>query len=198
MQTRTILLFGLGAAAIALWLRRSSTREAFTETLETYNAPEIPEFFLPVAQFFTEQIATVERIVTGQTRGERNNNPGNIERTTDNWQGMSADQSGDPRFIVFDAPEYGIRALGKLLKNYQAQGLNTIETIINRYAPGTENDTRAYINHVAQIMQFAPDYPLDLNDPAQLNLLVQAVITHENGRNVYAQDTINTGISLIA
>jgi len=37
-------------------------------------------------------------------RGIRNHNPGNIEKG-DPWQGLAADQSGDPRFAVFAAPE---------------------------------------------------------------------------------------------
>jgi hypothetical protein len=185
MNPRVILLLGLGIALVAAWSRRG--QQVISEVISTEPAPS---FLDPI-------IETVERIMTGITRGERNNNPGNIERTGENWQGMSADQSGDSRFIIFDSPEYGIRALGKLLKNYQAQGFNTIDSIINKYAPGSENDTIAYINHVAQITGFAPDMPLDVNDPAMLNLMVQAIITHENGRNVYAAETINSGISMI-
>jgi hypothetical protein len=189
-----VILLGLGIALIALWSRRG--QQAIQETVETESTRSIFDpIFEPLQKAIIEPI---QRIITNMTRGERNNNPGNIERTGENWQGMSADQSGDARFIVFDSAEYGIRALGKLLKNYQAQGYNTIESIINRYAPGSENDTAAYINHVAQITGFAPDTPLDMNDPAQLHMLIQAIITHENGRNVYADATIQGGISLIA
>jgi hypothetical protein len=185
MNPRIILLLGLGIALVAVWSRRGQAM--ITEAVETN----------PVRAFLDPIIEPIQRIITNMTRGERNNNPGNIERTGENWQGMSVDQSGDSRFIVFDSPEYGIRALGKLLKNYQGQGYNTIQSIITRYAPGSENDTAAYINHVAAITGFAPDTPLDMNDPAQLHLLVSAIITHENGRNVYAENTINEGISLI-
>jgi hypothetical protein len=186
---RLWILLALGAVLAVAWSRRG--QQAITAAVET---EPVRSIFDPIIESVIEPI---QRIITNMTRGERNNNPGNIERTGENWQGMSADQSGDSRFIVFDSPEYGIRALGKLLQNYQRQGFNTISTIISRYAPGSENDTVAYINHVSAITGFAPDDPLDLNDPAALNLVIQAIITHENGRNVYAAETINGGITMI-
>lgn len=126
------------------------------------------------------------------TRGERNNNPGNIERNTIRWQGMSDDQSGDKRFIVFDTPEMGIRALAKLLLNYQnIHDLNTITQIINRWAPSNENDTSAYVNAVANEVGVKPDDKINLNDPETLSKLVTAIIRHENGRVIYAEATIS-------
>ena len=53
-----------------------------------------------------------------QTRGERNFNPGNIDKSDSTlWQGMAAVQS-DPRFVVFSDAVFGIRALAKILLNY--------------------------------------------------------------------------------
>ena len=37
-----------------------------------------------------------------QTRGLRNNNPGNIRHSTSQWLGMSSDQTGDSEFVQFD------------------------------------------------------------------------------------------------
>lgn len=181
MPQRIWILVALGVVLAIAWSRRG--QQYITETVE---AEPVREFLAPIFE-----------ALTGMTRGERNNNPGNIRRTGERWQGMSADQSGDAAFIVFDSPEYGIRALGKLLQNYQAQGFDTIESIISRYAPGTENDTIAYINNVSRITQFPPNLPLNLADQAILNLMIQAIITHENGHNIYAQETINAGISMI-
>lgn len=80
-------------------------------------------------------------------RGIRNNNPGNIRWGSD-WKGLKKDgKQQDPSFCVFETPEYGIRALAKLLQNYQLlYGLNTPRKIINRYAPPTENETVSYID----------------------------------------------------
>lgn len=67
-------------------------------------------------------------------RGIRNNNPGNIRWGSD-WKGLKKDgKQQDPSFCIFKTPEYGIRALAKLLRNYkQLYGLNTPRKIISRY-----------------------------------------------------------------
>ena len=125
------------------------------------------------------------------TRGERLNNPGNIDRNAIKWQGMCADQSSDPRFVVFNTPEDGIRALAKvLLSYYRKHGLNTVRGIINRWAPSTENDTSAYIYHVAELLTVSPDAQINPERPEVLEVLVTAIIRHENGRNVYDDDVI--------
>ena len=124
-------------------------------------------------------------------RGIRANNPGNIERTSERWIGMSADQSADPRFIVFDTPEHGIRALMRLLINYQERhSLNTVRGIINRWAPPVGQDqngksytqnTSGYVQHVARQTGFDPDEPLDVLDHTTCEKLARAIVRHENG-----------------
>lgn len=130
------------------------------------------------------------------TRGERNNNPGNIDRTAERWQGMAADQSDDYRFVVFSNPVWGIRALAKLVMNYQKKyQLNTVREIINRWAPPVENDTGAYTQAVARRVGVDLDDPIDTLDPKTLRSLVIAIITHENGRCVYTSAVIDEGIA---
>lgn len=134
-------------------------------------------------------------MTTGTPRGERNNNPGNIRLSATRWQGQV--DGADPAFVTFDTPESGIRALAKLLKNYQTlYGLRTVRTIINRYAPPSENNTSAYVAAVSAAMGVSPDAAIDLNNAGTLQQLVAAVITHENGRNTYAASTIAAGVSL--
>src|SRR5689334_11223456 len=117
--------------------------------------------------------------MSDQTRGERNNNPGNIERSAANkWQGRLSDADyaktyeatkNGGRFDVFSAVEWGIRALAVLLVNYQDKyGLRTIRGVIGRWAPGNENDTGAYVTHVSGMTGFAPDETLDLHSYAHL------------------------------
>ena len=124
-------------------------------------------------------------------RGVRINNPGNIERTAERWIGMSADQSADPRFMVFDTPEHGIRALMRLLINYQERhSLNTVRGIINRWAPPVGRDqegksytqnTSGYVQHVSRQTGFDPDEPLDILDRPTCEKLARAIVRHENG-----------------
>jgi hypothetical protein len=129
------------------------------------------------------------------TRGERNNNPGNIRLSSVKWQGEISGQ--DTAFATFATPEDGIRALAKLLRNYQTKnGLNTVRGIINRYAPPVENNTSAYVAAVAAAVGVAPDDQIDTGNPTTLNALVNAIIRHENGRNVYAASTVAAGVAL--
>ena len=115
-------------------------------------------------------------------RGIRNNNPGNVERGKDRWLGMSADQSADGRFLVFDTPEAGIRALMRILINYQERhGIKTMREAINRWAPPGENNSSAYVQHVSRLTGFDPDEPLDFLDREVNVALTQAIVRHENG-----------------
>lgn len=117
-----------------------------------------------------------------QPRGIRNNNPGNLERGKDRWLGMSADQSSDPRFLVFDKPEAGIRALMRVLINYQERNdIKTLRAAINRWAPDGENNSAAYVQHVARLTGLDPDESLDFLDPFICLALTKAIIRHENG-----------------
>ncbi|AVS73920.1 structural protein P5 [Paracidovorax cattleyae] len=130
-------------------------------------------------------------------RGIRNNNPGNIDRTSERWQGMAADQSSDPRFVVFTAPVWGLRALAKvLLSYYRKRGLNTVEAIIGRWAPSVENNTSAYAQAVARAMDVAVRDELNIEHPDVLALLVEAIVRHENGQQPYPADLIDQAVRL--
>lgn len=136
-------------------------------------------------------------VVYTQSRGLRNNNPGNIRRTSDKWQGLRAIQTDDSFFQFTDA-KYGIRAMAKLLKNYQTRyGLKTVNDIINRWAPPVENNTSSYVTHVAEVVGVGVNDPINLNDTSVLTKLVNGVIKHENGINPYSNATIAEGVALI-
>jgi len=137
-----------------------------------------------------------EKIIS-RIRGIRNNNPGNIERTGTRWQGMSADQSGDDRFIVFTAPQWGIRAMARILKNYQLTGVDTIRKMISRYAPSHENPTNAYVANVAAAANLDPDRQLSADAlQAYLPLIIKGMIRQELGVQPYDDATIAAGIAL--
>jgi hypothetical protein len=125
-------------------------------------------------------------------RGIRNNNPGNIRHSGSQWQGMAAQQT-DTAFVQFVSPEYGIRALAKLLANYYTRdGLNTVRQIISKYAPSNENNTDAYAQAVARALGVTPDTVISV--PQHLAALVEAIIQHENGQQPYQMAQINTGV----
>lgn len=126
------------------------------------------------------------------TRGVRNNNPGNIRHGAQ-WEGMATVQA-DLAFVTFVSPEYGIRAIAKIMHSYKALGLNTIREVVRRWAPPTENNTDAYIAAVCAECSVEPDDAISLDDV--LPLLVKAIIYHENGCCPYTDAQINEGIGL--
>lgn len=128
------------------------------------------------------------------TRGLRNNNPGNIRRSSEAWQGLSPEQNDD-EFFSFVSPEYGIRAMARILTNYSANyGLDTVRGLISRWAPEHENPTNAYVTNVARALGIAPDAPINVQ--VSLPRLIPAIIKQENGLQPYSASTITRGISL--
>lgn len=127
--------------------------------------------------------------------GIRNNNPGNI-RHGDKWRGL-ADKQTDASFCVFKAPEWGLRALVKILRNYQTKhGLKTVESIINRFAPQIENDTSSYILSVCQVLDVKPRDVIDVFEPGIMINLLKAVIRHENGIQPYSDEVLKKSLEL--
>lgn len=128
-----------------------------------------------------------------QPRGLRENNPGNI-RHGDKWQGLAKIQA-DPSFCTFETPQWGIRALARVLIAYQDKHeLDTVERIISRWAPPNENDTGAYVRAVAQSMGVEIDDIIDVYQYDVMNPLVRAIIKHENGEQPYPTDVIDEGL----
>ncbi|HGF8676305.1 TPA: structural protein [Salmonella enterica subsp. enterica] len=130
-------------------------------------------------------------------RGIRNNNPGNI-RWGDDWKGLAPkSQRTDKDFCQFITPEYGIRAMIVILRNYQRKhGLNTISGIINRWAPTNENNTQAYIDSVAKSTGVTPDQFIHTDDSRFMMKLLQAIIRHENGVQPYGFDVFVRAVEL--
>lgn len=128
--------------------------------------------------------------------GLRNNNPGNI-RPGDNWQGAIGENGG---FIVFQNVLWGIRALGTDIRTKINNGFNTIEKLIYRYAPPTENNTIAYINAVVSYTGISSRQPLTA-DFNTLSALIRAIMNVELGVSYSAIVTnaeIAEGIKLMS
>ncbi|MDH8236433.1 hypothetical protein QIH38_11680 [Klebsiella pneumoniae] len=126
-------------------------------------------------------------------RGLRNNNPGNIEAGSNSWDGQAG---SDGRFAKFVTPEHGIRALGKNLLSYQRQGYDTVSEIVNRWAPASDgNNTEAYIAALCKKLNVTPNDQLNMSDINTLRQLCAGIIQHENGKQPYSEDQLNTGVS---
>ena len=115
-------------------------------------------------------------------RGIRNNNPGNIRLSKTRWEGQKPEQT-DMSFIEFTTPLYGLRALMKLLMNYHLKfHLDTVESIINRFAPPYENATDGYIYQVTKALGVKRTDKINLTSKPVLIALTRAIVLHENGK----------------
>ena len=116
-------------------------------------------------------------------RGIRNNNPGNIRLSKIKWQGQKITEQSDESFVQFTAAVYGLRALMKLLLTYYFKyGLDTVESIINRYAPPYENATDNYIYHVSKVLGVKQTEKINVATPEMLIKFTKAIVHHENGK----------------
>ena len=115
------------------------------------------------------------------SRGLRNNNPGNIRRSSVRYKG-EVRPSRDREFKEFESMEYGYRAIFVLLDTYRKRyGLNTIRTMLMRYAPPTENYTTTYIEFVARRTGIGADTPLNTQHMRDMVPIVAAMSEIENG-----------------
>lgn len=115
-------------------------------------------------------------------RGLRNNNPGNI--VVSGWTIRQPGYSGpepEGRFATFATMAHGIAALIRLLLVYRREhGLGTVRGIIDRWAPPAENDTGAYVRHVASLLMVDADLTLP-DVPDTYLALAKAIAVHECG-----------------
>ena len=134
--------------------------------------------------------------VIALTRNVRLCNPGNVDRTTIKWQGMSALQD-DPRFIRFVAPQWGFRCMARILLGHYHEGLQTLHSLIGDphqgWAPANENDTNAYVIDLSTRMNVGIDETLAL--PQQLPPLLRFIAIHEGGCP-WPDSVIQLGIDL--
>ena len=186
------------AAVAALLVGRSQLLRTTTTpknlTSESENLTSKPVWAFPVVEDKVVQAPAPTPTPTPAPadgpRGIRNNNPGNIRWDgTTNWRGMvAADPAG---FVIFDTPEHGIRAMARILNSYEGRGVITLAQIVNTWAPPMENNTGAYVTHLARLLNIAPNDRV--NDRAGL---IAGIIKHENGQQPYSMTTIQKGVSL--
>lgn len=121
------------------------------------------------------------KIKEAMTRAYKNNNPGNIRPDGKTWIGEKP-VSTDKGFKQFVSMPYGYRAMFVNLKGYLANGFNTIEKIISRWAPPTDNnDTKAYIAAVSKKTGKNPTDQITFQDTTVLRGIVKAISEQESG-----------------
>lgn len=170
-------------------------RVQLAQKLYQHAAPVLAAEYILAGGPLTPVVPDTPKVKEGErlARGLRNNNPGNIQMGAEKWEGEV--QGVDPRYASFATPEAGIRALGKNLLAYQERhGINTVEGIVARWAPATENDTNGYIAVVAKALKVEPGEALDLRNKATLGKLARAMILVENGSQPYSDAVMSRGL----
>ena len=129
-----------------------------------------------------------------KVRGLRNNNPGNLIRTSSAWQGkIPYAQSKDLKFEQFTNVLYGLRAMFKDLITDINKGKNTVRKLIYEYAPPNENDTELYIIKVCKSIGVKPDDVISKVNNQFLILLGRAIIKVELG--IYHAEITDTNLN---
>lgn len=114
-------------------------------------------------------------------RGYRNNNPLNIRYSDrNNWQGKVLANT-DGSFEQFIDMAYGFRAALYLFRKYIRQGHNTVEKIVYKWAPPSENHSDKYLAFVVSKTQLDPHMPLKAGNADVLKRLAHAMAWYENG-----------------
>lgn len=105
------------------------------------------------------------------------NNPGNIEVSNINWEGLVKDKSYGPnnRFAVFKTPQDGINALRKDLTTKLKRFDGDLLAMIKQYAPSNENDVKKYLKVVQESAGVKDVYTMD-----DLDNIVKGFIRMEN------------------
>lgn len=121
-------------------------------------------------------------------RGIRNNNPLNIRKGA-RWLGQWYYPT-DKEFCEFQTMAYGFRAAFRtLITYYTKHDCKTLEKIINRWAPPSENNTFSYIQHVKKCAKISfasaqlPDPRFKYNWPTWSKIIM-------------AMASVETGLSL--
>lgn len=121
-------------------------------------------------------------------RGVRNCNPGNIRRPLKELEDRDKfigeiRPSRDPDFRTFVTMAYGYRAMHYLLRRYKnSYQLNTLEQMIYRWAPPTDNNkTEAYVDFVAKRAGIGRDQIVDVSNMTVMCRIVEAMAIMECG-----------------
>lgn len=127
------------------------------------------------------------------TLGQRNNNYGNL-RTTDAFLGKTGSSKS---YDTYETPEMGMRALARVLDTYSSKhGINTIDQLINRYAPASDNTGGSHENYKKFLSQ---NLGIGVNDPIDVKGrrvdIMDAIIRFENkNRPLATRDQLQNAI----
>lgn len=113
------------------------------------------------------------------TLATRLKNPLNIRYDPrNNWAGKGEDNGSG--FEQFDTADHGFRAGLKLMRNHIANGNDTLQSLISKWAPAADkNDPVQYAQSVSQQTGIPVDAKLNPNDSQQMTAVAKAMAMQE-------------------
>ncbi|HBP4487321.1 TPA: transglycosylase [Escherichia coli] len=138
-----------------------------------------------------------------KNRNYRNNNLGNLVFANQEGATLEAPNAkGEQRFARFNTPEEGIRALANQVSSYYNgtsaaaghQKLQTVSSIISKWAPPNENNTNQYIDNVSKYLGVSPNEKIDVSNPEVMTQLVRAIATKEGGNPAVNNEFIKNAL----
>ena len=112
----------------------------------------------------------------------KNNNPVNMRYYGVGWNGERPAGLSKGDFTRFDTPQNGARAGIRNLMTLGKRHGFTLNGIMPKFSPSSENDTGRHIRNISSISNIPPDKVLDPNDTGQMVDLLRGVIGAESGR----------------
>ncbi|EBF6938626.1 transglycosylase [Salmonella enterica subsp. enterica] len=138
-----------------------------------------------------------------KNRNYRNNNLGTLVFANQEGATLeSPNAKGEQRFARFNTPEEGIRALANQVSSYYNgtsaaagyQKLQTVSSIISKWAPPNENNTNQYIDNVSKYLGVSPNEKIDVSNPEVMTQLVRAIATKEGGNPAVNNEFIKNAL----
>jgi hypothetical protein len=145
-----------------------------------------------LAFLFSNRSAIASTVIDYTTpRGLRNNNPGNIVKSS--LKLKNEIPGNDATYRTFKTMADGYTALFELLAIYIANGYNTIRKMFAHYESGSpKSDIDNYVNYVSSTTGINPDAVLSMSQTANILAIAKAISQKENGKIAVDSD-VNQG-----
>lgn len=144
----------------ATWLNEIAKGRALSNQNRRFEDPE-PTAPLAKARAFAKvepqqpmEPETTTIKIKPNTIAHRMNNPGNLR-----FAGQRNATKGEQGFAKFDSPLSGWEGLLKQVELEQGRN-HTLESLITKYAPPTENDTQKYIKYMEKKLNVSKKTPV--------------------------------------
>ncbi len=132
----------------------------------------ISVIFIIMAEFRKKKITS--SVGSDQTRGVRNNNPLNLRRTGIEWKGERKEVT-DQEFEEFESMMWGLRAGLRNMRTKISQGYKTLGSLINVWAPPSENNTNNYVSLVSKATGIEPGATLEFEKDFMFPIVAEMV-----------------------